>query len=235
LPLSIIDVRRMLMDVRCINEAARLLLLEAAMLCADDSQEAQDRLGFLTPFFKGVITDYGIENAIKMQQIWGGHGYIRENGMEQIVRDARIAMIYEGTNNIQAMDLVGRKLPKDMGRAIKKFFDDSEETIRVAYEFDLHTLVQPITAARNDLRMATEWLVGNALSNPNNAGSAAYDYMKMFGLVLLGLAHINIMLRTQDQNRKDNAQYFMERMLPETRFLLERIRFGSGVMMGAEF
>jgi len=229
------DVRRMLMDVRCINEAARLLLLEAAMLCADDSQEAQDRLGLLTPVLKGIITDYGSENEKKRQQIWGGHGYIRENGIEQIVRDARIAMIYEGTNNIQAMDLVGRKLPKDMGRAIKKFFDDSEETIRVAYEFDLHTLVQPITAARNDLRMATEWIVGNALSNPNNAGSAAYDYMKMFGLVLLGLAHINIMLRTQDKNRRDNAQYFVDRMLPETRYLLERIRTGSGIMMGAEF
>jgi len=83
--------------------------------------------------------------------------------------------------------------------------------------------------------MATEWLVGNALSNPNNAGSAAYDYMKMFGLVLLGLAHINIMLRTQDKNRRDNAQYFVDRMLPETRYLLERIRTGSGIMMGAEF
>jgi alkylation response protein AidB-like acyl-CoA dehydrogenase len=140
------DVRRMLMDVRSINEAARLLILEAATLVdvinADGSttdmaveadinrqkEDAEDRLGLMTPVLKGVITDYGVENAIKMQQVWGGHGYVRDNGMEQIVRDARIAMIYEGSNGIQALDLVGRKLPKNMGRAITRFFKDSRAT-----------------------------------------------------------------------------------------------------------
>ena len=236
-PCSIIhhpDVRRMLMDIRCINEAARLLVLEAAMLCDDESQDAQDRLGLLTPVLKGVLTDYGFENAVKAQQVFGGHGYIREWGMEQIVRDARIAQIYEGTNGVQALDLVGRKLPKDMGRAIRQFFEDSKDVINGAYgEAEINVIVQPVTAALNDLRMATEWLVGNAMANPNNAGSASYDYMKMFGLVLLGMAHVRIVSKSDDKDRRDNALYFMERMIPETRFLLERIRNGSGVMMNA--
>lgn len=230
------DVRRMLMDIRCINEAARLLVLEAAMLCDDEDQASQDRLGLLTPVLKGVLTDYGFENAVKAQQVFGGHGYIREWGMEQIVRDARIAQIYEGTNGVQAMDLVGRKLPKDMGRAIRQFFEDSKEFLNGAYgEAEINIIVQPVTAALNDLRMATEWLVGNAMKNPNNAGSASYDYMKMFGLVLLGLAHIEIVLKSDDKDRRDNAIYYMERMIPETRFLLERIRNGSSTMMGANF
>ena len=253
------DVRRMLMDVRSINEAARLLILEAATLVdvvnADGSttdmavgadikrqkEEAEDRLGLMTPVLKGVITDYGVENAIKMQQVWGGHGYVRDNGMEQIVRDARIAMIYEGANGIQALDLVGRKLPKNMGRAITKFFKDSESFLSGAYDKDINPIVQPMTRALNELKQATEWLMHNAMSNPNNAGSASYDYMKMFGLVMLGMAHVKICLATrvfrckEDEERHKNALYFMQRILPETSFLLQRIREGSDTMMGAEF
>jgi len=229
------DVRRMLMDIRSINEAARLLVLEAAMLCEDKSEAAQDRLGLLTPVLKGVLTDYGFENAVKAQQVFGGHGYIREWGMEQIVRDARITQIYEGSNGIQALDLVARKLPKNMGRSIRNFFDDSETLINRAYDKNLHTIVQQLTVARNDLRIATEWLMNNAMKNPNNAGSASYDYMKLFGLVLLGTAHVRICMATADADRHDNALYFMERILPETRFLLDKIKAGSAVMMQAEF
>jgi alkylation response protein AidB-like acyl-CoA dehydrogenase len=253
------DVRRMLLDVRSINEAARLLILEAATLVdvvnADGSttdmaveadikrqkEDAEDRLGLMTPVLKGVITDYGVENAIKMQQVWGGHGYVRDNGMEQIVRDARIAMIYEGANGIQALDLVGRKLPKNMGRAVTKFFKDSESFLTNAYDKDINPIVQPMTRALNELKQATEWLMHNAMSNPNNAGSASYDYMKMFGLVMLGMAHIKICLATrvfkckEDEERHKNATYFMERILPETSFLLQRIREGSDTMMGANF
>lgn len=185
-------------------------------------QEAEDRLGLMTPVLKGVLTDYGVENAIKMQQVWGGHGYIRENGMEQIVRDARIAMIYEGTNSVQALDLVGRKLPKNMGRGIRKFLDEATQYKQIASEV-------------NDLKLATDWLVNNAIKNPNNAGSASYDYMKLMGLVMLGIAHCKIIAKTDDKTRHDNAKYFFERILPETRFLLERIRNGSDTMMEAEF
>jgi alkylation response protein AidB-like acyl-CoA dehydrogenase len=247
------DVRRMLMDVRSINEAARLLILEAATLVdvinADGSttdmaveadinrqkEDAEDRLGLMTPVLKGVITDYGVENAIKMQQVWGGHGYVRDNGMEQIVRDARIAMIYEGANGIQALDLVGRKLPKNMGRAITRFFKDSESFLTNAYDKDINPIVQPMTRALNELKQATEWLMHNAIKNPNNAGSASYDYMKMMGLVMLGMAHVKICLKTNDKTRHDNATYFMQRILPETSFLLQRIKEGSDTIMGAEF
>lgn len=235
------DVRRMLMDVRCINEAARLLILEAAMLVDKSDEESQDRLSLMTPVLKGVLTDYGFENAVKMQQVFGGHGYIKEWGMEQIVRDARIAMIYEGANGVQALDLVGRKLPKKMGRVVMKFFNDGESFLTNAYDKDINPIVQPMTRALNELKQATEWLMHNAIKNPNNAGSASYDYMKMMGLVMLGMAHIKICLATrvfrckEDEERHKNALYFMQRILPETSFLLQRIKEGSDTMMGAEF
>jgi hypothetical protein len=258
------------MDVRSINEAARLLVLEAATLvdkieetrriakvnnraynhakssaefmCANTStwkdpdtekaiEAAEDRLGLMTPVLKGVITDYGVENAIKMQQVWGGHGYVRDNGMEQIVRDARIAMIYEGANGIQALDLVGRKLPKNMGRAVMRFFKDTESFLTSSYEHDINHIVQPMTQAVSELKQATEWLAANGMKNPNDAGSASYPYMKMFGLVLLGLAHIRICLATDDKARHTTATYFMENVLPEASFLLKKIRQGSQTMM----
>lgn len=228
------DVRRMLLDVKAINEAARLLILESAMLVDKGDEESEDRLGLLTPVLKGVLTDYGVDNAIKMQQVWGGHGYVRENGMEQIVRDARIAMIYEGANGIQALDLVARKLPKNMGRAITRFFKDSETFLNGAYEKDINHIVQPMTQAVSELKQATTWLMENGISNPNNAGGASYDYMKMFGLVLLGLAHVRICLATDDKDRHNTAEYFMDRILPETSFLLKRMRFGSDTMMKAD-
>jgi alkylation response protein AidB-like acyl-CoA dehydrogenase len=231
------DVRRMLMDVRSINEAARLLVLEAAMLVDKGGEEAEDRLGLMTPVLKGVVTDYGVENAIKMQQVWGGHGYVRDNGMEQIVRDARIAMIYEGANGIQALDLVGRKLPKNMGRGITQFFKDCDEDMyKYRDDSDMNTnFITPVTNAISDLKEATKWLMNNAMKNPNNAGSAAYDYMKMFGLVLLGLAHVKIAYAAKDdKDRWNTAKYFMDRILPETSFLLKRIKKGSDTMMNAK-
>jgi alkylation response protein AidB-like acyl-CoA dehydrogenase len=244
------DVRRMLLDVKCINEASRLLILEAAMLVdlINDGKTlinslhgkevidyAEDRLGLMTPVLKGVITDYGVENAIKMQQVWGGHGYIRDNGMEQIVRDARIAMVYEGANGIQALDLVGRKLPKNMGRAITRFFKDAESFLTSAYDGNvINPIVQPMTQAVSELKQATEWLAHNGMKNPNDAGGASYDYMKMMGLVLLGMAHVKICLATDDKDRHNTAEYFMNRILPETSMLLKRIRFGSDLMMKAD-
>jgi hypothetical protein len=201
------------------------------MLVDIGDEEAEDRLGLMTPVLKGVITDYGVENAIKMQQVWGGHGYVRDNGMEQIVRDARIAMIYEGANGIQALDLVGRKLPKNMGRAVMRFFKDTETFLTSSYEHDINHIVQPMTQAVSELKQATEWLAANGMKNPNDAGAASYPYMKMFGLVLLGLAHIRICLATDDKARHTTATYFMENVLPEASFLLKKIRQGSQTMM----
>ena len=126
------DVRRMLMPIRAFNEAARALMLWTALKGdiahrsedAGDRQAADDQMGLMTPVLKGVLTDIGFANAVLAQQVFGGHGYIAENGMEQFVRDARIAMLYEGANGIQALDLVGRKLPKDGGRAVMAFFNE---------------------------------------------------------------------------------------------------------------
>src|SRR6202050_4088471 len=124
------DVRRMLMTMRAFNEAARALGLLTALRSdvahrsgdAKERQAADDHMGLMTPVIKGVLTDQGFANTVMAQQIFGGHGYIAEHGMEQFVRDARIAMIYEGANGIQALDLVGRKLPRDGGRALQAFF-----------------------------------------------------------------------------------------------------------------
>jgi len=242
------DVRRMLLDIRSFNEAARLVLYEASILIDDRSDTAQERLGLITPVLKGMFTDYGFENAVKAQQVFGGHGYIKEWGMEQIVRDVRISQIYEGANGIQAMDLVGRKLPKNFGRGIKTFLSDTQNSIRGFY-LTLSNYygvgdtkgtalamryVDPMESALKDLETATVWLMNNALKNPNDAGSAAYDYMKLFGLVLLGTAHVKIVTSTDDTDRWNTAKYFMERILPETKFLLTRIQAGSDTMMKAE-
>src|SRR5215216_1381295 len=132
------DVRRMLMTMRAFNEAARALILWTSLQGdivhrSDDEkarQAADDHMGLLTPVIKGVITDQGFANTVLAQQIYGGHGYIVENGMEQFVRDARITMIYEGTNGIQALDLVGRKLPKDAGRAMQAFFTEVQGFVK---------------------------------------------------------------------------------------------------------
>ena len=228
------DIRRMLLDIRSFNEAARLVIYEAALLVDDHSEEAQERLGLITPVLKGMFTDYGLENAIKAQQVFGGHGYIKEWGMEQIVRDVRITQIYEGANGIQALDLVGRKLPKNMGRGITKFIKDSQSFLTNAYENGINPIVQPMTQAVDELQQATEWLAANGMKNPNDAGGASYDYMKMFGLVLLGLAHVRICLATDDKDRHNTAEYFMNRILPETSMLLKRMRFGSDTMMKAD-
>ncbi len=132
------DVRRMLMSIRAFNEAARALVLWSALQgdvahrSGDEAARtaADDHMGLLTPVIKGVLTDQGFANTVLAQQVYGGHGYIAEHGMEQFVRDARIAMLYEGANGIQALDLVARKLPKDGGRALRAFFGEVEGYIK---------------------------------------------------------------------------------------------------------
>src|SRR4051812_20111128 len=149
------DVRRNLMTMRAINEAGRALVLWAALKAdvahrsQDDKERAtaEDHMGLLTPVIKGVLTDQGFANAVAAQQIYGGHGYIREHGMEQFVRDARIAQIYEGANGIQALDLVGRKLGKDGGRAIMAFFGEVQGFIKENSGDDMKPFVAPLAEA----------------------------------------------------------------------------------------
>src|SRR5262249_38583164 len=186
------DVRRTLMAIRAFNEAARALVLwtalrsDVAQRSDDDKvrQAADDHMGLLTPIIKGVLTDVGFANTVFAQQIYGGHGYIREHGVEQFVRDARIAMIYEGANGIQALDLVARKLPKDGGRAVQAFFGEVSAYLKEAStDQAMRRYVGPVAAALGHLQQATMWLTQNAPAKPDNAGAGASDYMLLFGLV----------------------------------------------------
>ena len=189
------DVRRMLMQSKAWIEAGRALVLWGALLVdlvrrsPDEAERsrADDLLGLLTPVIKGYLTDKGFEAAVLAQQVLGGHGYIREHGLEQFVRDARITQIYEGTNGIQAMDLVGRKLPRDGGRAIRAFFELVATDIAEAESAgDPARVSAALAPALADLQAATMWLAQNGPANPDNAGAGAYPYMELMGLVSLG-------------------------------------------------
>jgi len=197
----------------------------------------------MTPVLKGVFTDLGFENAVKAQQVFGGHGYIREWGMEQFVRDARIAMIYEGANGIQALDLVGRKLPRDGGRAVMSFFGEVASFAREhGAEEAMKPFVAPLSTALGHLQQATTWLMQNAMMKPDNAGAAATDYLHLFGLVTLGYMWARMAKVAHDKIAGGGAtpylttklvtgRFFMERMLPETSVNLARIQTGSATIM----
>ena len=205
-------------------------------------EAADDQLGLLTPILKGMLTDRGFDNAVAAQQVFGGHGYIEDWGMSQFVRDARIAMIYEGTNGIQALDLVGRKLAKDDGRAVMAFFADVDGFVREqAGDPAMTPYAGPLGRALGDLQRATMWFMNNAFARPDNAGAGATDYMHLFGLVALGymwarMAKAAIAKRDNGSAVMSAAvmdakltagRFFMERMLPETRLRLIRIENGA--------
>jgi acyl-CoA dehydrogenase len=241
------DVRRALMSIRAFNEAARALVVWTALKGdvahrsedAKERQAADDHLGLMTPVIKGVLTDQGFANTVVAQQIYGGHGYIAEHGMEQFVRDARIAMLYEGANGIQALDLVSRKLPKDGGRALQAFFAEvaAYRKEREA-DKDMAPYLAPLGQALGELQQATMWFVQNALGNPDHAGAGATDYMHLFGLVALGYMWCQI-AEAAKKNGSDErmtqrlatGRFFMERMLPATATHLARIKAGAASTM----
>jgi hypothetical protein len=244
------DVRRALMTIRAFNEAARALVMwisiqsDVARYSGSDKerQAAEDRMSLLTPVIKGVLTDLGFANTVTAQQVFGGHGYIRESGMEQFVRDARIPMIYEGANGIQALDLVGRKLGKDGGRAIMAFFGEVQLHVKEqSGDAAMKALAEPLGMALGHLQQATMWFMQNAMGKPDNAGAGATDYMHLFGLVALGYMWCRIAAAAQAARAADTsgrmeaklvtARFFMERMLPETATRLARIQAGASAMM----
>ena len=244
------DVRRTLMTIRAFNEAARALVMWTALKSdiahrsdnEKDRKSADDHMGLLTPVIKGVLTDGGFANAVMAQQVYGGHGYIAEHGMEQFVRDARIAQIYEGANGIQALDLVGRKLGKDGGRAIMAFFNEVQTYLKERTNNDaMNVYLKPLGQSLAHLQEASMWFMQNAMAKPDNAGAGSYDYMHLFGLVALG--YMWCLIAEAALARKGNgaapgmdaklvtARFFMDRLLPETATRLARIKAGAGSTM----
>jgi alkylation response protein AidB-like acyl-CoA dehydrogenase len=246
------DVRRTLLSIKAFNEAARALIVwtglhsDIAHRSSDEAQRqtAEDYMGLMTPVVKGVLTDLGFENTVKAQQMFGGHGYVEEWGMSQFVRDARIAMIYEGANGIQAMDLVGRKLGKDGGRAIMAFFHEVGTFCQEnANDESLKEFVAPLQHGLGHLQQATMWFMQNAMAKPDNAGAGATDYMHLFGTVAMGYmwakmakaAHARKATGDAAAEKMDakllTGRFFMERMMPETGMRLARISSGADVTM----
>ena len=246
------DVRRMLMEAKAWNEAGRALVLWGALQVdlmrrsPDEAErtQAEDLLGLVTPVIKGYLTDKGFEAAVYAQQVLGGHGYIREHGLEQFVRDARITQIYEGTNGIQAMDLVGRKLPKDGGRAVRAFFELVGRDIAEAKGAgDPAGVAAALAPALQDLQAATMWLAQNGMSDPDNAGAGAYAYMNLMGLVSLGWMWLKIAAASQralDEGTQDEpfhdaklvtARFYALRELPLSTGLRRKIEAGAETLM----
>ncbi len=246
------DIRRSLMTIKSFNEAGRAFLLWTALKSdishrspdEKERQNADDLLGLATPILKGVLTDKGFDHAVMAQQVFGGHGYIEEHGMSQYVRDARITMIYEGANGIQALDLVGRKLALNGGRAVMAMFKEIGDFCE---ENRADEAMAPFTKALkkglNDLQASTMWFMQNAMAKPDNAGAGSTDYMHLFGLVTLGYMWARMAKTAQEKlgsgdpreeylkNKLVTARFYMEKIMPETALRKVRIEAGSDSVM----
>ena len=244
------DVLRTLLSIRAFNEDARAFVMWNAIKSdiahrSEDAKErelADDQLGLMTPVLKGFLTDRGFDNCVMAQQMFGGHGYIEEWGMSQFVRDARIAMIYEGANGIQALDLVGRKLPRQGGKALMAFFGEVGAFLKDnAADEAMKPFIGPVQAALGHLQQSSMWLMQNGMANPDNAGAASVDYMHLFGLTALGymwalqakVANDKLKAGANEamSTKLTVAKFYMERILPETAMRLARIQAGAGTVM----
>jgi alkylation response protein AidB-like acyl-CoA dehydrogenase len=244
------DIRRVLMNIKAFNEGARAFLLWCALQgdlshMSDDAkarEQGDDLMGLLTPVLKGYFTDMGYRNATDAQQVLGGHGYIAEWGMEQFVRDSRIAMIYEGANGVQALDLVGRKLAVNGGRAVFLWFKMVDEFAAANSSAEMKPYVDALLSVRKDLEVATLWFMNNALQNPDHAGASSMDYLYLFGLCGLAfmwaqMARVALPKSKSGpeaefyQAKLATAQYFIARMLPDRHAHLEKIKTGAGPVM----
>ncbi len=245
------DVRRTLMTVRAYVEGCRALSgwvataldLETKASDPQRRQEAEDFVAFMTPVVKALFTDLGFELSSMALQVYGGHGYIRDHGMEQLVRDARICMIYEGANGIQALDLVGRKMPAHMGRFMRGFFHPVQKFIE---ENGSDPKILPLAKSFAALQQATAHLATVSSRDPEEAGAAATDYLRLMGLVALGFMWAKS-AKIAEQKLPDangdagfykakltTAQFFADRLLPQTGALWSAIKAGKSSMMELE-
>ncbi len=249
------DIRRNLLMCRAFTEGARALGLWAGLQVdmaeknpdEEARKEADDALGLLTPVIKAFFTDMGFELSATAMQCYGGHGYIHEWGMEQFVRDARITQIYEGANGVQALDLVGRKIPANLGRSLRTFFHPVDEFIQEnMMDPEMKDYVMPLAKAFAKLQQGTAYLGENMMKNADEAGAASTEYLRMFGLVALGfmwarmakIAKQKLADGTDDpkffETKLVTARFFFERMIPDVSSLLVKMSAGSKTMMELE-
>ncbi|HEX7108106.1 MAG TPA: acyl-CoA dehydrogenase C-terminal domain-containing protein [Aestuariivirga sp.] len=241
------DIRRLLMKMKAMTEGCRALALwigheldiATSHPDAERREAADDLVALMTPIVKSMLTDHGFSAANDGVQVYGGHGYIREWGMEQLIRDSRITQIYEGTNGIQALDLVGRKLPMGTGRLARRFFHPVaahlEQMVAVP---GMMEFVAPLAKAYGRLQQATLWLGKAGTANADDAGGAATEYLRMFGLVAIGYMWCR-MAETALANSTDSfnaaklasARFYMAKIIPETGSLLATISTGSATLM----
>jgi alkylation response protein AidB-like acyl-CoA dehydrogenase len=241
------DIRRNLMEQKSFVEGARAWAYWSATLIdrAHTGDAAADGLiGLMTPVLKGFLTDKGFEMAVQAQQVYGGHGYIEEWGMSQFARDARIAMIYEGANGVQALDLVGRKLATDGGKHVMAFFEMVKAECK-AHDGDerMKGFVEPLKTASKALQQAGMFFMQNGMKNPNAALAGSYDFMHMMGHVCLGLmwtkmakaAYEALDAGAQDRDFYEakiaTGRFYMARQLPACAMHLMRIESGADPVM----
>jgi alkylation response protein AidB-like acyl-CoA dehydrogenase len=245
------DVRRMLMFARAAAEGGRSLVTFTSFLLGvansqrsdQERQEAGDIADLLTPVIKAFGTDLGFEAANAAMQCFGGHGYIRDHGMEQFVRDSRINQTYEGANGVQALDLVGRKLGRGGGRAPMALFGMISRFLEAESGDAMKPYVEPVKVALGRLQESTMWLAQNGLRNPDNAGAGSVDYLRMFGIVVVGYLWARqakaalARLEGKPANagfyeaKLASARFWMERMVPDTLSLAERVKAGADGLM----
>ncbi len=246
------DIRRNLMDQKSFTEGARALTYWGAMLIdrahKNGDKDADGLISLMTPVVKGFLTDKGFEYATAAQQVYGGHGYIEEWGMSQFARDARIAMIYEGANGVQALDLVGRKLAQDGGKHVMAFFEMIKTFIKEneGNEALKTDFLDPLKEASKDLQAAGVYFMQNGMTNPNNALSGSYDFMHMMGHVCLGLMWARMGKAAMEaleggasdtefyETKIATGRYYMARQLPATKMHLARINTGADTVMALE-
>ena len=247
------DIRRMLLGARAHNESARALFTWVSLQIdiaerhpdAERRQQADDLVMLLTPVIKAYFTDYGFESSVECQQVLGGHGYIAEWGMEQLVRDARIAQIYEGANGIHALDLVGRKLPMHGGRLVESYLKVVQDWLdENADDPALEEFNAPVREALAQLRESTAWITEAAKANPDEIGASAYDYLRLMALTAMGhmwARSAKVALPNIDGDntgfykaKVDTARYFMRRVMPKTQALGVTLAAGADSLMAME-
>jgi hypothetical protein len=248
------DVRRMLLHGRSFTEGARAMAIWVSTLfaiarsprSAAEREEASLLADLVTPVVKAFFSDMSFEAVNAAMQCFGGHGYIRDHGMEQFVRDARINQVYEGANGIQALDLVARKLGRKGGRAPFALFAKIKSFVAELEDGPASSHAKPLGEGLARLESATLWLAENGMKNPDNAGAGSVDYLRLFGIVVVGwfwgqsAAKAAARLAQGPPNKEFYerklvlARYWMERMIPETAMLLERIKAGSEGLMALD-